>query len=50
MEKEKLIKLIQETEDECIIRYLYAFAKDFIDRYSVPKIIEQCEAANQFVH
>lgn len=50
MEKELLLKLIQETDDERIIRYLYAFAKDFIDRYSLPKIIEQCEAENQFVH
>lgn len=50
MEKELLIKLIQETDDERILKYLYAFTKDFIERHSVKQIIEQCEAKNQPVH
>lgn len=49
MEKELLIKLIEETEDEAIIRYLYALAKDFIDRHSSKQIIERCGAKSQFV-
>lgn len=49
LEKELLIKLIKETTDEEIIRYLYAFSKDFIDRHSSKRIIEQCESKNQFV-
>lgn len=49
MEKDLLIELIKSTDDEKIIKYLYAFSKDFIERYSAPQIIEQCEAKNQFV-
>lgn len=49
LEKELLIQLIESTDDEDIIRYLYAFSKDFIDRHSSKQIIEQCEARNRFV-
>lgn len=32
-EKEKLLNLIQTTDDEAIINYLYNFTKDFIDSH-----------------
>lgn len=50
MEKELLIKLIEETDDEKIIHYLYALSKDFIYRHSSKQIIEQCEVKNLSVH
>ena len=50
MEKKQFIKLIEETDDEKIIHYLYVFSKDFIDRHSLKRIIEQSEAKNLFEH
>lgn len=47
--KEQLIKLIEEQEDEQIINYLYAFSKDFIERYSLQQIAAQCEVKIQSV-
>lgn len=50
MEKEKLIILIKSIDDEKIIKYLYAFSKDFIERYSAKQIVERSEAKSQFEH
>lgn len=44
MEKEQLMKLIEETDNEKIIHYLYVMAKDFIERHSMQQIIAQSES------
>lgn len=44
LEKEKLINLILEVDDERIIHYLLLFAKDFIFRHSEAQITAQSES------
>lgn len=49
MEKELLIQLINKTNNEAVIKYLYAFSKDFIYRYE-KQTGEQFEAENRSDH
>lgn len=46
MDKEKLINLIKNVDDDNIIRYLYALNKDYIERNDAKQIIKQCELKN----
>lgn len=47
MEKEKLINLIKNTNNEDIIKYLYAFSKDFIARRSLTREAPLSQSSNQ---
>lgn len=49
MEKEKLLQLINDIDDTEIIKCLYAFSKDFIERHSARQIVERCSVTSQFV-
>lgn len=44
MEKEKLINLINEINDDEIIRYLYILCNDFIERHYSINIIKKCDS------
>lgn len=46
MEKELLIEMISNIENEDVIHFLYSFSKDFISRHSVKQTNEPYSKEN----